>query len=109
MYDAEFHIDNYKFIRCDSDSRHTGGVAMYIHENINFKTISSCEKDRTWFLAIQIIKGYHTTGIFGVVYRSFQTTKALFLNKFYECRWSKNIVELQQPRSESLIDLVITN
>lgn len=90
MYDAEFHINNYNFIRCDSDSRHTGGVAMYIHENINFKIISNCEKERAWFLAIHIIKGYHTTGIFGVVYRSFQTTNPVFLNNFDE--WLENVI-----------------
>ncbi len=90
MYDAEFHINNYNFIRSDSDSRHTGGVDMYIQESINFKIISKCEKDRAWFLAIQIIKGYHTTGIFGVVYRSFQTTNAVFLSNFDE--WLENVI-----------------
>ena len=90
MYDAEVYIKNYNCIRCDSDSRHTGGVVMYVHENISFKVISNCEKDRAWFLAIQIIKGYHTTGIFGVVYRSFQTTNAVFLNNLDE--WFEDIL-----------------
>jgi len=50
----EIQIDNYNVVRCDSSSRHTGGVIIYILENIKFKTISTVTLDKTWFATIQL-------------------------------------------------------
>lgn len=68
MYDAEFYIENYILVRCDSDSRHTGGVAIYIRNDIQFKVISNCIRDRIWYLAIKITRGF-MKGIYGVLYK----------------------------------------
>lgn len=34
------NIENYEIIRCDSKSRHTGGVAIYINKNLKYKLIN---------------------------------------------------------------------
>lgn len=54
IIDNEIKIDEYKCIRCDSNSRHTGGVVMYIKEGIKFKLVKIVALVKTWFIAIQI-------------------------------------------------------
>lgn len=34
--DFELELNNYSLIRCDSDSRHTGGVLIYVRKDIEF-------------------------------------------------------------------------
>lgn len=94
MYDSEFEIQNYKLIRCDSDSTHTGGVAIYIKKCVHFKIISNFMRDRVWFLAIQIIKGFHVSGIYGVLYKSDEISNSVFLNNLDE--WCENIIDLNK-------------
>lgn len=93
MYDAEFYIENYILVRCDSDSRHTGGVAIYIRNDIQFKVISNCIRDRIWYLAIKITRGF-MKGIYGVLYKSFQISKSVFLTSLDE--WLEEVVDLNK-------------
>lgn len=37
--DKELEIATFNMIRCDSHSRHTGGVLIYVHREINFNII----------------------------------------------------------------------
>lgn len=37
--DAELHIIGYRMVRCDSTSRHTGGVVIHVRENVSFETL----------------------------------------------------------------------
>lgn len=48
---TEIDMIGYKLIRCDSHSRHTGGVAIYIRENIMFDVICNVSIERNvWYL-----------------------------------------------------------
>lgn len=56
IFDSEINIKGYNLIRCDLNSRHTGGVVIYVKNYINFEVLS-CESDfvgQNYFLAINI-------------------------------------------------------
>lgn len=55
--DGEISIKNYNLFRCDSHSRHTGGVCIYIKNDWKIKIIeSSAVNEIIWFLKIEIKK-----------------------------------------------------
>jgi len=39
IHDSEVNMPGYSMVKCDSNSRFTGGVAMYIRNDIRFETI----------------------------------------------------------------------
>lgn len=39
--DEEIMINNYNLFRCDSHSRHTGGVIIYLKKNVKYKLKSN--------------------------------------------------------------------
>lgn len=83
IFDSEINITGYNLIRCDSNSRHTGGVVIYVKKYINYEVLS-CESDfvgQNYFLAINIrYKQYN--GLYGVVYHSPSTSDSMFLNSY---------------------------
>ena len=54
ILENEIQIDGYNAVRCDSNSRHTGGVILYIREGIKFNKIATVAYDKTWFATISI-------------------------------------------------------
>jgi hypothetical protein len=64
----EYCIKDYDLLRCDSFSRHTGGVAMYVESNLNYEIIFNCCHSKTWILAVKIIGGLNA--VVAVVYKS---------------------------------------
>jgi hypothetical protein len=74
---CEINVEGYKIYRCDSDSRHTGGLVIYAKSDINLQVISNCKKSLSWFLAFKILKGF-TKGIYGLVYKSPRVIPAEF-------------------------------
>lgn len=70
ILDGEITIEGYECIRSDSDSRHTGGVIMYIKNNIKYKIMETISiKNSIWCLSIEALDCAHR-GIYGVIYRS---------------------------------------
>lgn len=69
ILDKEIEITGYKHVRCNSNSRHTGGVIMYVNENAQFKLIKSNSISKTWYLTISIENGI-MNGNYSVVYKS---------------------------------------
>lgn len=67
--DNELKINGYKIERCDSNSRHTGGVIIYIREDIKHKVTYNMNKSRTWILSIQV-KESLINGNYSVLYKS---------------------------------------
>lgn len=77
--DTELLIDNYNYIRVNSESRHTGGILVYFRNDLQFKVISNKNySSNTWNLAfsIQLINEI----IISVVYHSPSTSDALFMD-----------------------------
>lgn len=78
--DAELHIKGYRMVRCDSISRHTGGVVIYVRENISFETVSMDAIDRNmWYLTIKV-KTRAIRGTYSELYHSPSSSHANFLN-----------------------------
>lgn len=80
--DSEISVIGYRTVRCDSHSRHTGGVAIYVRENILFETILNLSIDRNvWYLSIKIKRG-GVNGIYSVLYHSPNSSHSNFLTYF---------------------------
>lgn len=78
--DAEININGYKLNRCDSHSRHTGGVAIYVRENIAHEVIYKTAIDcNVWFLSIKVKTGGRK-GIYSAVYHSPNSSHSVFIN-----------------------------
>lgn len=86
----QYQIPGFKIAFCLSHSRHTGGVAMYIRETIEFTTILNEQMDNNWFLGISIKKGMKT-GNFGILYHSPNASDARFIQILDN--WMENFVD----------------
>lgn len=82
--DSELKINGYNLVRCDSHSRHTGGVAIYVQEELSMNIISSQSYNNCiWILSIEIYcKQKLNSGIFSVVYRSPNSSIQFFITTF---------------------------
>lgn len=68
--DGEILLNNYNTIRCDSTSRHTGGVCFYIKNTWQIRVIDCISIDKKiWWLKIEIRYEYLKYHLIGV-YRS---------------------------------------
>ena len=78
--DNELIINTYKIVRCDSHSRHTGGVIIYIHESISFNIkYNNCIDNNVWCIFVKL-KHFNPKCQIGVVYHSPSTSDANFIN-----------------------------
>lgn len=78
---SELAIKGYNLFRCDAINRHTGGVAIYLSENISANVIFKYDNNYIWAIAINISKGF-LPDIFCVVYRGHQCSDNDFINFF---------------------------
>lgn len=80
--DFEVECSGYVCIRCDSKSRHTGGVVMYIKSDIKFNVLENSNiYDTMWILTVKIsIKDFN--GSLSVLYRSPSTSVKDFITYF---------------------------
>lgn len=82
--DAEINVNGCNLVRCDSHSRHTGGVAIYIRENISFEVVYNVSYDSNiWYLTINV-KSCGIKGNYSVLYHSPSSSHANFLNHLEE-------------------------
>lgn len=79
----DLNIPGYALVICESNSRHTGGVAMYVKDEINYKVIFNKSKSRTWILTIQVIDSL-INGRYSVLYKSPKEKINDFLSIFDE-------------------------
>lgn len=87
----ETRCTGYSCERCDSSSRHTGGVLMYIRSDIKYSVVSNLNKnDNMWILTIKI-KQKHICGLFTVLYRSPSKSVKDFVQYFSE--WCEENVD----------------
>lgn len=91
ILDSEISFKGYLTLRCNSESRHTGGVAILVKRNIVVKEISNIAIDKnTWLLAIKIIKGFRN-GVYVVVYHSPNASHSDFIEYFEN--WCDNMLD----------------
>lgn len=65
----QYSIPGYNVAACLSHSRHTGGVAIYVKESVQFKVCLNQMIDGNWFLGITVVRGMKM-GNYGVLYHS---------------------------------------
>jgi len=53
ILDNEISVNGYEIVRCDSPSSHTGGVAIYVKNDIKFFIVASEFSSKTWILTIR--------------------------------------------------------
>jgi len=69
ILNSEINIDNYDLIRCNSNSRHTGGVVMYVDSKLKWKILINESCSKTWMLTLSI-DDVDYGGRFTVLYKS---------------------------------------
>lgn len=80
--DFELNCVGYNCERCDSTSRHTGGVLMYIRCDVKYSVVTNLNKsDNMWILTIKI-KQRTLSGLYSVLYRSPSKSVKDFLSYF---------------------------
>lgn len=107
---SEVNIKKYKIIRCDSHSRHTGGVAIYIKNRINFSIVSNMNYlNNIWILALKIINR-NINGVFVVIYHSPSSSDAIFVNYFHDwCTDNLNPENINIITGDFNINLLVKN
>jgi len=77
--DSEVNMPGYSMVRRDSNSRFTGGVAMYIRNDIRFETILTREiEPNRWTTVIEVKEKWYK-GVIMVAYHSPSASDADFL------------------------------
>lgn len=85
ILNREVGIANYNLLRSDSNSRHTGGVAIYIKKSLNYKVISNKQiNNNMWILSIEINENKTLNGQYTVLYHSPSSSDADFIKFFSE-------------------------
>ncbi|RWS00688.1 uncharacterized protein B4U79_19175, partial [Dinothrombium tinctorium] len=79
--EKELLIENYKLFRCDSYSRSTGGVIIYVKRNINVKILDiSSDVDDNWQIWLQISNKRIDQLIIGTIYHSPSKSDKIFIH-----------------------------
>jgi Reverse transcriptase (RNA-dependent DNA polymerase)/Endonuclease-reverse transcriptase len=99
IFDSELKLENYSTIRCNSHSRHTGGVAIYVKEKYDFQEILNVQNGLNWVCAIKTHASKKC--IYAVIYHSPSSSDADFVEIFEE--WCELLFE----RAENC-DIIIT-
>lgn len=81
VIDSEIFINGYHLLRSNSPSRHSGGVVMYIRNDVIFKTLTNIINDYDNFLFVDIINSPFR-GIWGGIYHSPSCSDAVFIDNF---------------------------
>lgn len=94
----ELCISNYDLLRCDSESRHTGGVAIYIKINCQYKIEQLYSSPgEIWWLVVRISFG-NKTFLICAVYKSPRASNRLFCDKMEEL-----VTELSEENVDFLL------
>jgi len=95
--DMEVSVPGYSIVRCDGDSRNTGGAVIYVRNDIRYETILIRKLEpNCWTTAIEVKEKWHK-GIVLVVHHSPSASDADFIN------FLMDIVEDLITRSECII------
>jgi exonuclease III len=82
VLDVELKIDGYNIFRCNSHSTQTGGVVIYVKENIQVANVHVTKSVLTWIISLEII-GKKNLSIVGI-YRSPNEKTEAFLSNLNE-------------------------
>nr|CAI5837379.1 unnamed protein product [Callosobruchus analis] len=82
ILDNEICIQNYSLVRCNSSSRHTGGVIIYVNNNCTFNILENVSDSLNyWYLFVRI-KSHSVLFNVGCVYHSPNASHSQFCDFF---------------------------
>lgn len=84
IHNSELYIENYSIVRCDSRTRYTGGVLLYIKNNIHVSVFKTFLLDANYWCKIIKIKILNTKWLIGCLYHSPSASHATFLEDFVD-------------------------
>lgn len=91
--DKEISITGYTAVRCDSETRNTGGVILYIKDTINYKIFFTRKQTSNyWCIAIWMNDRKHYKDSIAVVYHSPSASDAEFVQFIIELGEELNIM-----------------
>lgn len=93
--DREIELEGYQIVRCNSESRHTGGLCIYVKDYSEVKIITQ-EKiipEHIYWLVIKITSNNQSLYL-AAVYRSPNSSVRLFCDKFKA--WIEDLVDLER-------------
>lgn len=99
---SEIKVNGYKLIRCDSLSRHTGGVAAYIRDEIKFDVILNVSFEKHFWCLVFRTKQNFEKELYAIVYHSPNSSHATFIDKIQELVLDK----LEFDKNVCLINMV---
>ncbi|XP_067619860.1 repetitive organellar protein-like [Eurosta solidaginis] len=82
--DSELEIASYNMVRCDSHSRHTGGVLVYVHRTVEINVIYNASVNMNLWCIIIKLKKVDKKWQIGVLYHSPSTSDAAFIEYLNE-------------------------
>ena len=82
--DVETHVDGYVTIRCDSRSRHTGGVIVFIKNKLKCSTGNQYIMEANYCIQFVKVNIYGTDWNIGGLYHSPSGSHSAFLDKLEE-------------------------
>lgn len=95
--DSEVNVPGYSIIRCDAENRNTGGVVLYIWDDVKYEIVLVKKlKSNCWCAAIEVKKKLYR-GIIIVIYRSPYTSHGEFV------RFMEDIIEVLIIRREWMV------
>lgn len=93
VLDCEIEIEGYRTLRCDSSSRHTGGVVIYVRRDCQFRVHKVLTIDRlSWCLFVKLKLGSEVL-LVGCLYRSPSSGIREFFNYFEN--WAEDVFDSQ--------------
>ena len=94
--DVETHVDGYVTIRCDSRSRHTGGVIVFIKNKLKCSTGNQYIMEANYWIQFVKVNIYGTDWNIGGLYHSPSGSYSAFLDKlkevFEDCCYGNNFL-----------------
>lgn len=84
IFDSECMLDSYNLVRCNSESRHTGGVFIYIYKDFSYQNVNFFVMPGNYWGATIDIKLENVSMTLGVLYHSPNSSHPVFLNNFEE-------------------------
>lgn len=91
VLDFELNVENYNLVRCDSNSRHTGGVLIYVHKSLKYEVDLNTSLNNTYWCVILHTVIKNNQFYIGVCYRSPNSNVDVFMDVVDEwCETYKN-------------------
>lgn len=80
--DSEIKLEKFNHVRCDSDTRHTGGVILYVRSDYNFSVFKTFKLQDNYWCKLLKIDFITKLCIVGCLYHSPSSSDSKFIEDF---------------------------